>query len=88
MRLIDADGLRNTLSDKDYLTYTHEYGYAIPFDWIVSAIEHAPTVERPTGKWIRENEVYSKCSFCGFKYADYRILFDFCPHCGAYMSEE
>ena len=117
MRLIDADELQNTLSDKDYLTYTHEYGDAIPVDWIMSAIDNAPTVEldesiiqavlnkrcmtavtneylvalhgkRSTGKWIRENEVYSKCSLCGFKYADYRILFDFCPHCGADMSED
>ena len=45
MRLIDADALKNELSDKDYITYTHEYGDAIPVDWIMSAIDNAPTVE-------------------------------------------
>ena len=51
MRLIDADALKNELSDKDYITYTHEYGDAIPVDWIMSAIDNAPTVERPTGEY-------------------------------------
>ena len=41
--------------------------------------------ERPQGHWIKEDEVHSKCSLCGFKYADYRILFDYCPNCGADM---
>ena len=45
MRSIDADALKNELSDKDYITYTHEYGDAIPVDWIMSAIDNAPTVE-------------------------------------------
>ena len=45
MRLIDADELKNVLSDKDYITYTHEFGDAIPVDWIMSAIDNAPTVE-------------------------------------------
>ena len=39
----------------------------------------------PHGEWIKEDEVHSKCSLCGFKYADYRILFDYCPNCGADM---
>lgn len=45
MRLIDADELKSKLSDKDYITYTHEYGDAIPVDWIMSAIDNAPTVD-------------------------------------------
>ena len=44
MRLIDADELKNELSDKDYITYTHEYGDAIPVDWIMNAIDNAPSV--------------------------------------------
>lgn len=41
---------------------------------------------RPQGEWIKEEDrVYSKCSLCGFKYADYGILFDYCPNCGADM---
>lgn len=50
MRLIDADVLKNELSDKDYITYTHEYGDAIPVDWIMSAIDNAPTVPLPDFK--------------------------------------
>jgi len=56
MRLIDADVLKNELSDKDYITYTHEYGDAIPVDWIMSAIDNAPTVDRPRGEWIPVSE--------------------------------
>jgi hypothetical protein len=44
-RLIDADALKNELSDKYYITYTHEYGDAIPVGWIMSAIDNAPTVD-------------------------------------------
>lgn len=44
MRLIDADELKRVLSDKDYITYTHEFGDAIPFDWIINAIDNAPTI--------------------------------------------
>ena len=46
MRLIDADELKSKLSDKDYITYTHEYGNAIPVEWIMSAIDNAPTIEQ------------------------------------------
>ncbi len=46
MRLIDADELRRTLSDKDYITYTQEYGAAIPVDWVIGAIDNAETIER------------------------------------------
>ena len=54
MRLIDADDLKNELSDKDYITYTHEYGDAIPVDWIMSAIDNAPTVKTFTLEDIEE----------------------------------
>ena len=54
------------------------------FNLAIKALE-----ERPAGKWIKEEDrVHSKCSLCGFKYADYGILFDYCPHCGARMEEE
>lgn len=53
MRLIDADELKKTLSNKDIITWTHEYGDAIPLDWLMSTIDNAPTVEeRPQGKWF------------------------------------
>lgn len=45
MRLIDADELKKSLSDKDNITWTHEYGDAIPLEWIMSTIDNAPTVD-------------------------------------------
>ena len=45
MRLIDADTLKETLSSKDLITWTYEYGDAIPCDWLMSTIDNAPTVD-------------------------------------------
>ena len=47
MRTIDADDLKKALSNKDLITWTHEYGDAIPFDWMMNAIDNAPTVHHP-----------------------------------------
>lgn len=47
VRLIDAEELKRKFQDRSYWTYTHEYGDAIPIDWIMSGIDNAPTVERP-----------------------------------------
>ena len=43
--LISREALKKALSDKDLITWTHEYGDAIPLDWLMSAIDNAPTVE-------------------------------------------
>ena len=67
MRLIDADALKNELSDKDYITYTHEYGDAIPVNWIMNAIDNAPTVERPQG------EPAIKCKDCKYQVKEWRV---------------
>ena len=67
MRLIDADALKNELSDKDYITYTHEYGDAIPVNWIMNAIDNAPTVERPQG------EPVIKCKDCKYQIKEWRV---------------
>lgn len=83
MRLIDADELKNELSDKNYITYTHEYGDAIPVEWVMSAIDNAPTVEeRPTGHWIKIGELGLgyKCNKC--EEVDV-IPRNFCGYCGA-----
>lgn len=56
-----------------------------------TTVEGFPIIDmrpRNTGEWIREGEVHSKCSLCGFKYADYGILFDYCPNCGARMEAD
>lgn len=41
--LISREALKKALSDKDLITWTHEYGYAIPVDWLMSTIDNAPT---------------------------------------------
>lgn len=88
MRLIDADELKNELSDKNYITYTHEYGDAIPVEWVMSAIDNAPTVEeRPTGKWkqISPAKIY-ECTNCGQTVMTGDIeCYQFCHNCGADM---
>lgn len=53
--------------------------------WQIEFLKRLYEKVRPAGEWIREDEVHSKCSLCGFKYADYRNLFDYCPNCGARM---
>ena len=46
MRTIDADALKEKISaDTSLHTWTHEYGTAIPIEWIRSCIDNAPTVE-------------------------------------------
>lgn len=45
MRLGDLDALKEKLSGENYQTYTHEYGYAIPTEWVMNAIDNAPTVD-------------------------------------------
>lgn len=69
MRLVDADKLKEALSSKDLITWTYEYGDAIPVDWLMSTIDNAPTIEnitifrgcdnceleRPKGEWIVEH---------------------------------
>lgn len=54
MRLGDLDALKKTLSDKDLITWTHEYGDAIPVDWLMSAIDNAPTIKTFTLADIEE----------------------------------
>ena len=61
MRLIDADALREkALSDKDLITWTYEYGDAIPLEWIMSTIDNAPTVEPEKAKESEIIKAYTK----------------------------
>jgi hypothetical protein len=104
MRLIDADALKNELSDKDYITYTHEYGDAIPVDWIMSAIDSAPTVDT-TFKEVVAYECGQKsverptghwitesvkdCRYyCSECRADGNKYMPYCAWCGADMRKE
>lgn len=91
MRLIDADVLKSVLSDKDYITYTHEYGEAIPVEWLMSAIDNAPTVERPQGEWIILDGGDRGCPFCNMGTSRESnaslVFFNYCPYCGAELNE-
>ena len=42
--LISREALKKVLSGKEYITYTYEYGNAIPVEWVMNAIDNAPTV--------------------------------------------
>ena len=73
---VDKEELRKAL---EYDRNQYEKGYA----------DARERYKRPSGEWIKEEDgVRSKCSLCGFKYADYGILFDFCPKCGADMRKD
>lgn len=97
--LISREALKKALTNKDLITWTHEYGDAIPVDWLMSVIDNAPTVEeKPHGEWIFEEDIITfpgnhlKCSNCGF-FAEPLIdgnllLSSFCPYCGAKMEGE
>lgn len=77
MRLIDADALLDGIysdNPKDVMLY----------------IANFPTVEPRKGKWIEEKEdwrnqiIWVSCSECGFASGK---SYNFCPDCGASMSE-
>lgn len=70
------------MSARTILKHLHQQGRMTDYQFDVI---NRNLKARPTGEWIREDKVHSKCSLCGFKYADYGILFNFCPDCGADM---
>ena len=98
MRLGDLDALKEKLSDKNYITYTHEYGDAIPVEWVMNAIDNTPTIiwcsetsdglplmdlrPRPQGEWKLHGMIYY-CSVCGHDYEQGGN--NFCGNCGAKM---
>ena len=41
--------------------------------------------ERPTGKWINHQDLFSECSECHFNVA---FGLNYCPNCGADMRKE
>lgn len=99
MRLIDADYLKNIPFERQIHTDFGDTAISIeeidntPTVTIKEWVKEMPIyikdamldTLRPHGNWIKIDGVYSKCSRCDFKYADYRILFDYCPNCGADM---
>lgn len=96
MRLIDADALKEIMFQRKKPEHgansTKERWRYIQWLTDYRAIEDAPTIDRPQGKWIRiTDEVFAdrfECSECGklppienFEW----WLSDYCPNCGADM---
>lgn len=89
MRLIDADGLMETVKALENMggeyadSFTNMAGNrAIELSRLEDYIENAPTVKRKNGMWMG-----TVCSTCGESTSFY---FDckYCPHCGAEMDGE
>lgn len=45
-------------------------------------------VERMRGKWIEDEYSFSHCSLCGYEQEEPELITQFCPHCGAPMTDE
>lgn len=85
MRLIDADAF-------EVFTYTHRNNdFDDGVQYILEAIDNAPTIEPKKGKWIEtdKHDIYYqpgyKCSVCGVLTTCHG---GYCPNCGADMRGE
>ena len=81
--LINREDLIKALQDKDLITWTHEYGDAIPVDWLMSVINNIDGISRHQGKWIEDNGILA-CTNCQTIWIN-RKPTDYCPNCGADM---
>ena len=96
-RLIDADALKETLSDLDCEANNADFQSGMEFvmcDFMPKVIDAQPTIETEPvrhGRWIFVGEetmhdgwTYRKhkCTECGFVTVEAK---NFCPHCGAKM---
>ena len=77
MRLIDADALKEVFKDREGDDFTAFHFY--------NAIDNAPTVEQPTGKWeiCEDDQNFYFCSNC--KEVEMWDKYRYCPYCGAKM---
>lgn len=75
MRLGDLDKLKKSLSSKDLIRWTHEYGDVIPLAWIMSTIDNTPelgyedgilSVETATRRSIELEDAYNNGWSDGF----------------------
>lgn len=57
MRLGDLDKLKVSLSSKDLIRWTHEYGDVIPLAWIMSTIDNTPEIGYEDGVVLIENAI-------------------------------
>lgn len=86
MRLIDADALKREL---EFWVLSGFYRHIL-----LEHIDNAPTVERPKGKWIKEDKPWggfgdsvlvNTCSECGESFVYHGNNPKYCPECGADM---
>ena len=100
MRLIDADALRRAMYHEAFETDSDmqkwDSGCWIRFKMIENAIEAQPTIEpvkQGRLEWRKEKTIWQTgyyCSECqAFFGKDYDMVkyFNYCPNCGARMSE-
>lgn len=101
MRLVDADALIQEIREDNEGYYFNsiterEVNFA-KVDYAIDRISEAPTIEeRPTGQWIVTGEEQGalgitykirKCSNCSWEHS-LVIPNNFCPNCGAKMTNE
>lgn len=85
MRLIDAD-----VMIKDLQAMQRQFD-AIAIDGMIRGIEKQPTIEAEPvrhGKWIVQDETYTRCFCSECKSGNHQGYEKFCPHCGAKMDLE
>ena len=86
MRPIDADGLRNTLKEKQ-ASFKRGHPNWLVLDLFITLLDKADTLKmRPEeqARWVKSYTGLFECSKCGvnnhFGYSNY------CPNCGRLMS--
>ena len=80
MRLIDADALKEAVSNSPLIDFTD--------DDIFELIDNAPTVEKPQGEWIAQGKEYIECNNCNTWFKKRYLPYgNFCCKCGAKMKE-
>lgn len=102
MRLIDADALMQEFAEFVRDSNNSDFADVPTWNDAVSLLGSAPTIEeRKTGKWeekaVSDEKVIdewqsARCSACGkYHTAPYMYYFNnynYCPNCGARMTEE
>lgn len=106
MRLVDADALIAQIEEnicKPCIERKEDYNRvrcrACQYGDEIDDIDSAPTIERKTGKWIRETKHYKdseqefyyyeeRCSECGTKRKIGWAGVRYCPMCGTRLVQE
>lgn len=79
--LISRQDVINMIKESHYdLSDSEEDMWAM-----VADAEALPSADRPTGKWVFDDNGYFHCEFCGKKPNDQNETTDYCPNCGSEM---